>query len=46
MTRTLSDQNEPSDICAIAVTSPLSPMRARVAMRALPARGLSWTLNT
>src|SRR6185436_19999014 len=46
ITFTLSDQNEPSDICAIATTSPLSAMRARVATRALPARGPRCAVNT
>jgi hypothetical protein len=38
-TCTLSDQNEPSLICASAMTVPVSAMRARVASRARPARG-------
>ena len=35
-TSTLSDQNEPSLICAIAITVPVSAMRARVASCARP----------
>src|SRR5687768_7263562 len=46
MTRTLSDQNEPSLICAIAVTAPVSAIRARVATRALPARGPRCAVST
>src|SRR5262245_43422509 len=41
-TETVSDQNEPSDSSAMAITLPVSAMRARVARRARPARGSRW----
>src|SRR5687767_1963967 len=45
-TSTWSDQNEPSLICASAITVPVSAMRARVAIAARPARGPSQALIT
>src|SRR5260221_4224385 len=38
-TDTVSDQYKPSDSCAMAITLPVSAMRARVERRARPARG-------
>src|SRR6185436_7942734 len=38
-TEVVSDQKEPSDICAMAMTLPVSAMRARVEKRAFPERG-------
>ena len=46
MTLTLSDQNEPSDISAIATTVCVSERRMRVEMLARPARGPSVALMT
>src|SRR5581483_3861044 len=43
-TSTLADQNEPSDICAIATTFWLSASRMRVETWARPAAGPRWKL--
>src|SRR5262249_40593270 len=45
-TDTLSDQKLPSESCAIAITLPVSAMRARVATLARPARGPRNALTT
>src|ERR1041384_4744049 len=45
-TDTVSDQKLPSESCAIAITFPVSAMRARVAMLARPERGPRNALTT
>ena len=43
---TVSDQNDPSESSAIAITRPVSAMRARVETVARPARGPRWAVIT
>src|SRR5450432_3583358 len=45
MTSTLSDQNEPSESSAIAITLCVSASRMRVEMLARPARGPRWNVT-